>query len=135
MQDLAEPGTSRAAVDISDAPDVPPPSGGESRAERLQMIASSIAEAFLIVICAELGWFLVAYFVHNRSFDLGPLLVLMVYPLPIAVAALRKHNALLSIMVVNLWLGWTIVGWFVVLIWACNWNVEANQRNGVLAEH
>jgi len=60
----------------------------------------------------------------THSFDLGPLLLLMLYPLPIAVAALRKHNALLSIIVTNLWLGWTVIGWFVVLIWACNWDVE-----------
>ena len=75
---------------------------------------------------AEFCWSLVAYFVEYHSFDLGPLLLLMLYPLPIAVAALRKHNALLSIIVTNLWLGWTVIGWIVALIWACDTNVEAD---------
>jgi hypothetical protein len=38
---------------------------------------------------------------------------------------MRKHRALLDIIVTNLWLGWTVIGWFVALIWACNLNVEA----------
>jgi Superinfection immunity protein len=90
----------------------------------LRTIATSVAQAVAIVLGAEFCWSLVAYFVEYHSFDLGPLLLLMLYPLPIAVAALRKHNALLSIIVTNLWLGWTVIGWFVVLIWACNWDEE-----------
>jgi Superinfection immunity protein len=40
------------------------------------------------------------------------------------VAEQRKHNAVLNIMVINLWLGWTVIGWLATLIWACNWDVE-----------
>jgi len=92
---------------------------------RLRTIASSVAEALAIVLFAEFCWFLVSYFVENYSFDVGPLVILMLYPMPIAVAAARKHNALLAIIVTNLWLGWTVIGWFVVMIWACNRDVEA----------
>jgi hypothetical protein len=49
----------------------------------------------------------------------------VIYPLPIAVAAARKHNSVLDIIAFNLYLGWTIIGWIVALIWACNTDVEA----------
>ena len=91
----------------------------------MKTIATSIAQAVAIVLCAELLWFLIAYFVEHDSFEIGPLLLLVVYPLPIAVAALRKHNATLDIVAFNLWLGWTIIGWVVALIWSCNTDVEA----------
>ena len=90
----------------------------------LRTIGISVAQAVAIVFGAQLCWTLVSYSVENHSFDIGPLLVLLLYPLPIAVAAARKHNALLSIIITNLWLGWTVIGWVVVMIWACNWNVE-----------
>jgi hypothetical protein len=31
-------------------------------------------------------------------------------------------------MVTNLWLSWTIIGWIVALIWACDSNVEATSK-------
>ena len=91
----------------------------------LRTIATSVAQAVAIVLFAAVCWFVISYYVEKHSFDIGPLLLLVVYPLPIAVAAVRKHNALLNIIVTNLWLGWTVIGWIAVLIWACNWNVEA----------
>ncbi len=90
----------------------------------LRIIARSIAQAVAIVVGAELCWSLVAYVVEKHSFDYGPLLLFALYPLPSVVAAVRKHNEALDIVVTNLWLGWTIIGWFVALVWACNLNVE-----------
>jgi hypothetical protein len=90
----------------------------------LRLVAKSVAQAVAIVLGAEVCWSLVSVFVQNHPSDYGPLLVLVVYPLPIALAAWRKHNAALDIVITNLWLGWTIVGWFVALVWACNLNVE-----------
>jgi hypothetical protein len=91
----------------------------------LKTIATSVAQAVAIVLCAELCWFLVAYFVEHDSFEIGPLVLLVVYPLPIAIAAARKHNAVLDIIAFNLYLGWTIIGWVVALVWAFNTDVEA----------
>lgn len=94
-------------------------------ASSLRIIAASILEAVAIVLCADLVWILVVYFVKHDSFDIGPLVLLALYPLPIAVAEVRKHNALLDIMIFNLWLGWTVIGWVVALIWACDWDAKA----------
>lgn len=38
--------------------------------------------------------------------------------LPSLIAYLRKHKNLLSIFMINLSLGWTLVGWVVSLVWS-----------------
>jgi hypothetical protein len=89
----------------------------------LRMIATALGEAFLLVGTAQLLALEIVYFIESKP-DLAPLFVLILYPLPIFVAAARRHNAVLDIMIFNLWLGWTVIGWIAVLVWACNWNVE-----------
>jgi len=44
--------------------------------------------------------------------------VVMLYFLPFALAKWRKHPASDGILVVNLLLGWTVLGWIVALAWA-----------------
>lgn len=46
-------------------------------------------------------------------------LVAAIYFLPTIEASLRKHPNLLSIGLVNLFLGWTLLGWVVAIAWAC----------------
>ena len=41
-----------------------------------------------------------------------------IYFLPVFVAYMREHRNEVSIAVVNLFLGWTLVGWVVALAWA-----------------
>ena len=53
------------------------------------------------------------------------LCLLALYFLPIVVAFVRHHKAKLAIVITDLLLGWTVVGWIAALIWACNSNVEA----------
>ena len=105
----------------SDLKSLLPPQKGDTM---LRTIATSFAQALAIVLSAELCWSLVSYCLVKWSFDYGPLLLLVLYPLPIFVANWRKHNAVLDIMVINFWLGWTVVGWLATLIWACDWDVE-----------
>jgi hypothetical protein len=54
---------------------------------------------------STLGWFLIAWAV-------------VLYFLPSLVAYRRKKKNAVSIFVVNLFLGWTLVGWVVALAWA-----------------
>jgi hypothetical protein len=44
-------------------------------------------------------------------------LLALLYFLPTIVAANRGHNIAL-ILVLNLFIGWTVIGWFVMLVWA-----------------
>jgi hypothetical protein len=46
-------------------------------------------------------------------------LSLMPYLLPSIVADNRKHHQFLAILMLNLFLGWTLVGWVISLVWAC----------------
>lgn len=43
---------------------------------------------------------------------------LILYFLPTIIAVRRRHRNLLPIILVNIFLGWTFVGWIVALIWA-----------------
>ena len=46
------------------------------------------------------------------------ILMLLLYFLPSLIAGIRSHNNLNSILVLNLLLGWTVLGWIVALVWA-----------------
>lgn len=46
------------------------------------------------------------------------LLVLVVYFIPTIIARQRKHQNFLGILVVNFFLGWTLLGWVGALVWA-----------------
>jgi len=45
-------------------------------------------------------------------------LFLFLYFVPTMIAAMRSVNHGGAIMLINLLLGWTIIGWFAALIWA-----------------
>jgi|SRR5690348_12300379 hypothetical protein len=85
----------------------------------LRLVLTSILEALGIVLCAVLFVFAAAYFIERDTFGVTPLLLLLVYPLPVWIATARKHNDTLDIMVVNMWLGWTVICWVAVLMRAC----------------
>ena len=44
-------------------------------------------------------------------------LLALLYFLPTIVAASRGHGIAL-ILVLNLFFGWTVIGWFIMLVWA-----------------
>lgn len=52
-----------------------------------------------------------------------------IYFLPTFVASSRKHLNGTSIFLVNLFLGWTFLGWVVALVWASSANTEVPARN------
>jgi hypothetical protein len=52
---------------------------------------------------------------------------LLVYFVPVAVATHRKCKASGGVFVLNLFLGWTIIGWVVALAWAAGGEVNTPQ--------
>jgi Superinfection immunity protein len=49
----------------------------------------------------------------------GILIILVIcYFFPTIVAILRRHSDGIAIFLVNLFLGWTIAGWFKALVWS-----------------
>jgi hypothetical protein len=49
-------------------------------------------------------------------------LIVFIYFIPALVASNRKHVNSLAISMLNLFLGWTLVGWVIALVWACTNN-------------
>lgn len=43
---------------------------------------------------------------------------LAIYILPTIIAAVRRSKSLVGILLVNIFLGWTFIGWVLSLIWA-----------------
>lgn len=58
---------------------------------------------------------------------LGVLVGLVVYFVPCLVASRRNHNNAMPIFVVNLFLGWTFLGWVVSMAWAMSANVKKSK--------
>ena len=60
--------------------------------------------------------------------DSGALLLLgaglALYFAPAIVAANRNHAQIVPIVIITLFLGWTLVGWVGALAWACSFSVE-----------
>ena len=54
------------------------------------------------------------------------ILALLAYFLPALVASQRRHRNRGAIMVLNLFLGWTLIGWVLALVWAATANVETH---------
>ena len=62
------------------------------------------------------------FFFH--FFGLG----LVMYFLPTIVAAARSKRDVLAIFLLNLFLGWSVIGWIVALIWALKHDFPATVR-------
>jgi hypothetical protein len=72
------------------------------------------------MIMHVLGWIAI-----GTLFLLAFIIGLVLYFLPTLVAAKREHPNGLAIFVVNLFLGWLLVGWVVALAWACTGETRA----------
>lgn len=48
-----------------------------------------------------------------------PILIALVYLLPGIVADCRNHRHSRYITILNILTGWTVVGWLIALVWAC----------------
>ncbi|MDD5537466.1 MAG: superinfection immunity protein [Candidatus Omnitrophica bacterium] len=46
------------------------------------------------------------------------ILIVVLYFLPSLIAYLRRHKNIQAIFVLNLLLGWTVLGWVVSLVWS-----------------
>jgi multisubunit Na+/H+ antiporter MnhB subunit len=51
-------------------------------------------------------------------------LLAVLYMLPTIIAYQRHHNNKLAITMLNVLLGWTLLGWIAALVWACTNDVQ-----------
>ena len=52
----------------------------------------------------------------------------LMYFLPSIIALARSKRDLLAIFLLNLFLGWSVIGWIVALVWAAKSDVPATAR-------
>lgn len=64
----------------------------------------------------------------NDPTGVASIVFLMVYFVPTLIALLRGHKNSGPILLVNLILGLTLVGWFVALVWCLSSNTRSNER-------
>ena len=50
--------------------------------------------------------------------ELLPLTLVVLYFVPFMIAAARDHDSFIAILLVNVAVGWTGIGWIAVLLWA-----------------
>ncbi|EBM1263947.1 superinfection immunity protein [Salmonella enterica subsp. enterica serovar Braenderup] len=55
------------------------------------------------------------------------LILLVVYFIPAIIASNRKHSNSGAIACLNIFLGWTFIGWVVALVWAFTDNVKKGE--------
>jgi len=58
---------------------------------------------------------------------IASLIPLALYFLPTIIAMSRKHRQKFPIMIVNIFTGWTLIGWVVALAWCVSPNVETEE--------
>jgi hypothetical protein len=57
-------------------------------------------------------------------------LLILVYLAPAFIASARGHHQTMAIFVLNLFLGWTLLGWVGALVWADGTGICQNHRDG-----
>jgi len=57
------------------------------------------------------------------------ILAFFLYFLPTIIARSRGHHNTMAVFVLNLFLGWTFVGWVVAMVWAHTMVVSKAQNN------
>ena len=55
-------------------------------------------------------------------------IVFIVYFIPVIVAHIRRHKNIVPIAILNLFLGWTFLGWLAALLWSLNSDIEQNEK-------
>lgn len=61
-------------------------------------------------------------------FGFGLLIPLAMYFLPTIIALARSKRDTLAIFLLNFFLGWSVIGWIVALVWAAKSDVPAVVR-------
>lgn len=95
----------------------------ESLARKLSLSTKLIffIVAFLVIVCVvALTDYEVVFVVLVSA---SPFILL--YLLPTLIALSRNHPALWFIFIINLFLGWTVIGWGLTFIWALKSGLKA----------
>lgn len=54
-------------------------------------------------------------------------IVAVIHFIPSIVAYKRRHRNILPIIIINIFFGWTLIGWVIALVWSLTDNTHANN--------
>ena len=57
------------------------------------------------------------------------IIALGLYFVPTIIASSRNHRNAGAIVALNIFAGWTFIGWVAALVWACTNNVEKKREH------
>jgi hypothetical protein len=77
-----------------------------------------------LAVAAVLGTVILGHDIAlGRSSDFWGL-VILAYFVPMIVAHQRRHRQRFAITILNIFAGWTVIGWVGGLVWACTTDIE-----------
>ena len=111
-----------------------PESKNEKDAHKSSLIQKCCLIAIFIIMAIVVFRGISGEFFPKEGLDAISLILLFIIPLfiyfiPWIVASSRNLNNSNQIFILNLFLGWTLVGWVVALVWACKPIDEDNIDN------
>ena len=53
---------------------------------------------------------------------------LAIYFTPVIIAYVRRHNNILAILILTIFLGWTFFGWLAAVLWALNSDIKEDDE-------
>ena len=63
------------------------------------------------------------------------IIILALYFVPVIIACCREHHNVGSIAIINVFLGWTFIGWVVALAMACSRVQPTSRKKALDYEH
>ncbi len=70
--------------------------------------------------------FILMFYFMLFGLAMGAFVALALYFLPLIIAAARKHNQILPITLITIFLGWTFLGWLAAVIWSLSPDVQCS---------
>jgi hypothetical protein len=61
--------------------------------------------------------------------EIGLILLIIIYFVPAIVAIIRHTRNVTGILLLNILVGWTFVGWIIALVWSFRDERQANSRS------
>ena len=62
---------------------------------------------------------------------IGVIVLVSCYFIPTIIALVRDNRGAGGVALVNIFLGWTVIGWFLAFIWSCTGRTRADVTRGM----
>jgi len=66
---------------------------------------------------------------------IGVIVLVSCYFMPTIIALVRGKRRGGSVALVNFFLGWTVIGWFIAFMWSCTGKTRADDRREARRHH